>query len=235
MHKRCLVVVCTLAGVMAGCHPEAGPPPRTVDARTMALRQGKTHLVVVETVEVEPLKQSGQPWDFGVGVEQKPDLRVTVLRRDLKLEPQLAELQRQLAELSAREGRRRSELMEKQPPAADAGQLQQAEQRIDNDPEVRKLQDQVRRKAEEIARLKEQFAPDTRVVYDTPSARFDEETVGVSVGDTINLSVWDQDLVSHDLIGERELTVTPEVLKQGRLVLKFGDVRELRVSFRSVR
>lgn len=66
---------------------------------------------------------------------------------------------------------------------------------------------------------------------DTFKPTWDEKVLTVSVGDTVNVEVWDKDALDHDLIGTHSFVVTKEMLADGVAKVKFDRVKELRITF----
>jgi hypothetical protein len=71
----------------------------------------------------------------------------------------------------------------------------------------------------------------TAKVDDTLKATFDVRTVAVREGDELYLRVDDVDVQFDDLVGEHRFRVTREMIEQGELALRFGQVKRLTLRF----
>ena len=71
----------------------------------------------------------------------------------------------------------------------------------------------------------------TKVKKDAFEASFGERTIRVSVGDEVEVVVYDEDERLHDKVGETTVTVTEEMLKKRELKLEFGRVISLTLEF----
>ena len=67
----------------------------------------------------------------------------------------------------------------------------------------------------------------TSVKQNTYSTTFNEDTVTVSPGQTLQISVWDKDLVSNDLVGSGEYVIDADDFNSGGVRLTCGRVRSL--------
>ena len=71
----------------------------------------------------------------------------------------------------------------------------------------------------------------TKVKKDAFEASFGERTVRVSVGDEVEVVVYDEDERLHDKVGETTVKVTEDMLKKREVKLEFGRVLTLVVEF----
>ena len=71
----------------------------------------------------------------------------------------------------------------------------------------------------------------TKVKKDAFEASFGERTVRVSVGDEIEVTVFDEDGKIHDKVGETTVKVTAEMLKKREVKWEFGRVISLVLEF----
>ena len=71
----------------------------------------------------------------------------------------------------------------------------------------------------------------TGIKNDTTYATFNEKTVRVKDGDTIQITVWDSDVLSNDIIGEYQKQITVHTISQGSATSSFGQVLSLNVNF----
>ena len=71
----------------------------------------------------------------------------------------------------------------------------------------------------------------TKVKKDAFEASFGERTVRVSVGDEVEVVVYDEDERLHDKVGETTVKVTEDMLKKREVKLEFGRVITLVVEF----
>jgi hypothetical protein len=72
----------------------------------------------------------------------------------------------------------------------------------------------------------------TDVINDTLKAVFNVDTVPVQEGDELYLRVVDVDVQFDDLIGEHRFRVTREMIEQGEMELKFGQVKRMTIRFK---
>ncbi len=69
------------------------------------------------------------------------------------------------------------------------------------------------------------YGSDTHLVrYSHRAAR------GLSVGDRVQVEVWDKDFTNHDLVGSETITITHSMLASGQIDLSFDQVRSLQLS-----
>ena len=71
----------------------------------------------------------------------------------------------------------------------------------------------------------------TKVKRDAFEASFGERTIRVSVGDEVEVVVYDEDARLHDKVGETTVTVTADMLKKREVKWEFGRVITLVVEF----
>ena len=71
----------------------------------------------------------------------------------------------------------------------------------------------------------------TKVKKDAFEASFGERTIRVSVGDEVEVVVYDEDERFHDKVGETTVKVTEDMLKKRELKLEFGRVITLVIEF----
>lgn len=71
----------------------------------------------------------------------------------------------------------------------------------------------------------------TRTKQDTYSATFNESTVKVKHGDSITVTVWDEDVTDDDLIGKGSYVVKKGDFGKVISFTPFGQVTELKISF----
>lgn len=71
----------------------------------------------------------------------------------------------------------------------------------------------------------------TKVKNDTFEASFGERTIRVSVGDTIEVIVYDQDLASDDVVGKKTEKITEAMLKKRDVKWPFDRVISLVLEF----
>jgi hypothetical protein len=71
----------------------------------------------------------------------------------------------------------------------------------------------------------------TKVKKDTFEAAFGERTLRVSVGDEIEVVVYDEDEKFHDKVGEKTVKVTAEMLKKREVKWEFDRVLTLVLEF----
>lgn len=195
----------------------------------------RDYVVYIDSVEVAKTKASGHEWDNNV-LFDAPDLRVEVMRRDAVIERRIATLERQashrrlqhMSEQFFKDGRfDRGERMGgffegRADTRVDLLAWQEAEM---NDPQLQKIQ-------EELADLRDRIVRSTPVANDTFQAQFGvqlgEPTVEVAVGDTVKLTVWDDDIAVNDLIGHTTLRITKTAIERGSFQVQCGKVISLR-------
>jgi hypothetical protein len=190
----------------------------TVLQPSSAQMPNKPFVVVVESVEVEAKKKIGgveSDWEVAPAVSKfgLPDLCVIVIRRDAALEKQTSEINGKLNE-------RFQEYSKKYP--KDVGKMADA---MSRDAQCKSLNAQLEKV---LAKYKRQ----TPVADDTLKATYRFETVRIDAGDKISVCVEDKDVVGFDLAGATEITLTPEMIKSGKLEIKFGQVVSLKLSFK---
>lgn len=71
----------------------------------------------------------------------------------------------------------------------------------------------------------------TKVKKDSFEASLGERTIRASVGDEIELIVYDEDEKFHDKVGEKTFKITEEMLKKREVKLEFGRVISLVLEF----
>jgi hypothetical protein len=71
----------------------------------------------------------------------------------------------------------------------------------------------------------------TKVKRDTFDASFGERTIRVSVGDEIEVIVYDEDEKFHDKVGEKTVKITEEMLKKREVKWELGRVISLVLEF----
>src|SRR5687768_1022487 len=71
----------------------------------------------------------------------------------------------------------------------------------------------------------------TKVKKDTFEASFGERTIRVSVGDEIEVIVYDEDEKFHDKVGGKAVKITEEMLKEREVKWEFGRVISLVLEF----
>lgn len=72
----------------------------------------------------------------------------------------------------------------------------------------------------------------TRTIDDRLFATFDEPTVTAVPGDRLRIRVEDVDMAFHDLVGEHSFVLTNEMIHEGTVEFRFGQVERLRLEFR---
>lgn len=71
----------------------------------------------------------------------------------------------------------------------------------------------------------------TKVKKDTFETTFGERTIRVSLGDEIEVIVYDEDEKFHDKVGEKTVKITEEMLKMREVKWEFGRVISLVLEF----
>lgn len=71
----------------------------------------------------------------------------------------------------------------------------------------------------------------TKAKKDTFEASFGERTIRVSVGDEIELIVYDEDEKFNDKVGEKTVKITEEMLKKREVKWEFGRIISLVLEF----
>jgi hypothetical protein len=205
----------------------------------------RNYRIVVNSVEVTKTKASGHEWDHNI-VFNAPDLRVEVMRRDATIERRIALLQRQemlrrsqimndqWVKNSGARNRRLAEMMkgDRFSFGGDdfAGLNEMSEELLDwqeaeaHDPQLQKI-------TEELAELHDRIARNTPVAENTFKAEFGvqtgEPTVDVAEGESVKLTVWDDDIASHDLVGSTTLRITKAAIDKGHFDVMCGKVISL--------
>lgn len=205
IHRIRALRVLALAGL---CVLAGRPALAQSKLQTLAAVQGKDRgfVVVVDSVKVALSKPGGSSWD---SLDNAPDLQVTVERKPA---PELLE---SIDELKQKGALRVKQLQREHP----------QEEVDEDDPRLKKIRRQ-------IDELESQFRYSTAVTKDAHQASFDNESVDVDAGDQVTFTVQDVDIVFGDLIGEKQLKITPALLRKGQAYLKFGQVLSLKVELR---
>ena len=81
------------------------------------------------------------------------------------------------------------------------------------------------------AELKSGRAYTTSIVKDSFTASFNEKTLRISEGDTLTVTVYDDDVTEDDEIGTYEKLITLDTLNARYATWSFGDVLSLRLEF----
>jgi len=74
----------------------------------------------------------------------------------------------------------------------------------------------------------------TPVAKDTTFVKFDlkDPVVGVADGDILDILVYDEDLIDHDIVGISRKAITTGILEKKVLDMTFSRVEQLRLEFR---
>lgn len=188
--------------------------------------EGRRFTLVVDSLTVAKVKPNGQPWDGGTVNYLNPDPLVIVSRVDAdtlnklnKVRNEYYPLQRQQQQFS--DGMARG--LER--PNLNRGRVPEPK------PLTPAQEKRLNELAAELQELEHAHRRHTNVAHDTLEATFNERTLAIKSGDRIRLDVWDKDVLVDDPMGHTVLTITPAMLQQGEVVLKFGSVTTCKIRF----
>ena len=71
----------------------------------------------------------------------------------------------------------------------------------------------------------------TKTKENTFEAKFDQKTIRIEEGDTIEIVVYDEDVAGDDTVGTYRKTITADTIREGVVRWKFDRVIELQVKF----
>ena len=210
-------------------------------AQTRTVTKDRNYTIFVKSVEVTEKKASGHEWDHNI-VFNAPDLRVEVMRRDNKIERRIALLERKemshqmriMSEHSGAEDRLAKMMKDDRFPFGGddfafldemSDEMFAVQEALLNDPDLLEVK-------EELSDLRDQIIRSTPIAENTFKAQFGvqmgEPTIDVAVGDTVKLTVWDDDVASHDLVGSKTLRITKAAVERGHFDVTCGKVISLR-------
>lgn len=227
---------------MAAVLPRAAGETRgTVVPVTHVLpRESRSYRLVVHRLEVAATKANGKVWDGGALGFTRPDPYVRAHRRDRALERQVETLELDLASLERRQTAQRqlAELRRQRDelPVDDARRRGYGARiaRLESTAASLTVADVQRMEQlqRNVAEMRSRFDHTTQKVDDRYVVSFEEESICVEEGDRVSIGVWDRDVTIDDRIGEMKLVITRDMLRRGRVVLKFDQVVALELGFR---
>jgi hypothetical protein len=72
----------------------------------------------------------------------------------------------------------------------------------------------------------------TPTIQDTTHAVFDAKSIRVTEGDTIRITVYDEDVLADDTIATQEIGITADTINRRYVDWTFGEVFSLQLEFR---